>query len=493
MVEYTPTTIAEIQNSISSGMQQLEHKIGHVRFAGDVTITKVQHWGVVFDASCGGEKLKCVWFQRNVDLKDHTVYVISGKAQYTPYGMQIRVHSTEEDTVQVSHTEQLTRLCQERGWFEHKTRVDFRAYKRLGILSKKGSKGYEDFIAQLRIPCESVLVEIALEGPKTELDIIHGIAELTRQRADCILIIRGGGDFLDMSHSYDKAPIFQSIVDCKLPVISAIGHSNDDLLINRVCDFHTETPTTLACFIRGQWREVMRQAYQEQMQHVLHHLSASYGTARRRMVELLQRQLHAKREEFDVAKRSAMAALCPEPICDMPDVAYESDDAPRTIVVRLAGGAYHRACLRITSDRLDTADVDAIHQATIDGAARPQHAHLGAIQESHRALHARYVHWCDRPFGDATPVHAHSEPDRDDEDDEPSLVASQIARLEHYKRGLDHPHTQPCTLDVLRSIHETREANADDVPEMLSTLRQLRYLLLTYGDAPGDQAGDGRG
>ena len=484
MTNYTATTIAEIQTTISSGMQTLEHKIGNVRFIGDVTITKVQNWGVAFDASFNGDKIKCVWFQRNATLKDHTVYVICGKAQYTPYGMQIRVHLAEEDTVQISQTEKLTRQCNESGWFDQKKHVDFLAYKKLGILSKKGSKGYEDFISQLRIPCDSVLLEITLEGPKTESDIIHGISELTRQNVDCILIIRGGGDFLDMSNSYDKASIFKSIVECTVPVISAIGHSNDDLLINRICDFHTETPTTLACFIRGQWRNVMQQAYHDQRQHVMHHLTTSYGVARRQMVEQLQVLLQATRAQFDAAKRLAMATICPLPMYSMSEIGYD-DDAPHSnvheIVVRLSDGAYHLASLRITSERLDTAHVDETHQVEIDGDVRSKNAKLADIQDAHRDLHGRYMHWRERPFGDPTPVHSDSDP----ENNEQSSLANQIALLEHYKKQLDLPHAQPCTLDILLTVDATR-ANTNDVLDMMSLLRQLRYFVQTYCDVACD-------
>jgi len=506
VVDYTPTTIGAIQSTISSGMQALEHTIGNVRFIGDVTITKVQNWGVVFDASFDGEKIKCAWFQRNATLKDHTVYVICGKAQNTPYGMQIRVHSTEEDTAQISQTEKLTRLCTESGWFERKKKVDFLAYRRIGILSKTGSKGYDDFITQLRIPCERVLVEIALEGPKTESDIIRGISELTRASVDCILIIRGGGDFLDMSNSYDREPIFKSIVECAVPVISAIGHSNDDLLINRVCDFHTETPTTLACFIRGKWRDVMLQAYHDQRQHIAHHLATSYGVARRHMVDRLHQAMLEAREQFEVAKRAELATICPLPMYDMSDIGYaDEDDAPHSnehsIVVRLADGSYHRARLSVTRDRLDAATVDEIHRVEIDGADRTRNAPLAKRQKAYRDLRRRYERWRDRPFGgnathadecadacteDDSEADADADTDADtdadsasDHNNGPCPLADEIARLEQYKTQLDLPEVQPCTLDVLHSVDATR-ADTLDVPGMMSLLRQLRYFVHTH-------------
>ena len=486
MSEYTSTTIAEIQNAVASGMQQLEHTIGNVRFIGDVTISKVQNWGIVFDASCAGDKLKCVWFERNAQmkakLKDHTVYVICGKSQYTPYGMQIKVHSVVEDTETVSHTEQLMRLCNEKGWFTNKKEVDFLQYKRLGILSKKGSKGYEDFITQLRMPCDSVLVEISLEGAKTEPDIISGIAELVKRRVDCIMIIRGGGDFLDMSNSYDKATVFQAIVDCKVPVISAIGHSNDDLIINRVCDFHTETPTTLACFIRGQWRDSIQQAYVAQRQHITARLTDSYGLARRQISELIQSRRDAARVRFEHQKSAIIAAICPHPIYDM---SYIIGDAAKAgsdyeIVVKLKDGTYHKACIHISSDLVDTGDVDldSVHEASVDDFdTRVEHPLLAATQDAYRELHGQNRQWSDRQFGDVGITSEHPT-------DELSGLANQVALLEHYKLQLDNTNVQQCTLDILDDIavKSSFTEQPTDMPEMMSRVRQLRYLMQTYGD-----------
>jgi exodeoxyribonuclease VII large subunit len=476
MVDYASTTIAEIQSAVTNGMQKLEEKIGNVRFIGDVTISKQQNWGVVFDASSAGDKLKCVWFQRNAQLKDRTVYVICGKSQYTPYGMQIKVHSVVEDTETTTQTQQLLMLCNDKSWFVNKKGVDFLKYKRLGILSKKGSKGYEDFITQLRMPCERVLVEISLEGPKTESDIINGIAELTKQRVDCIMIIRGGGDFLDMSNSYDRAAIFQAVVDSKVPVISAIGHSNDDLIINRVCDFHTETPTTLACFIRGQWRDVIQQTYNAQRKSALDHLTFSYVHARRKITERVQYMRDETRVQFETLKKSVIKTICPYPIFDMSDIATIGKE--HTIAVKLKDGTYHRACIQMTSDPIAAGDLDldSIHRAEVEGLGiRSNHPQLATIQATYNELHETSLQWCDRPFG------GDSMPQMDDE-----LLGSlenQVALLEHYKTQLESTDVQQCTLDILEiSISQTDATSGCDLPEMISHVRKLRYLVQTYGD-----------
>jgi len=491
MIEYTSTTIAAIKHTISDGMQHLEHQVGNVRFVGDVTLSKQPGWGVVFDASCDGDKLKCVWFQRNAQLKDHVVYVICGRLQSTPYGMQVRVHSVEEEAGSVSHTEQLLQLCATNGWFERKRPVDFVACKKLGLLSKKGSKGYEDFITQLRVPCASVLVEIALEGPKTEPDVIRGLAELVAQQADCILIIRGGGDFLDMSNSYDKASVFQAIVDCPVPVVSAIGHSNDDLIINRICDFHTETPTTLACSIRGQWRDAMHKACQAQERQIRCHLHDAYGAVRGRIVARLQQRMQTARAQFDEAQRVAIARLCPYPIYEMPSThhaaAVTPDGSPHAILVRLADGCTHRALLHVTSEHVDVADVDVVRLARVDGALCHDHASVSANQVAYQAWHGCTQRWCDRPLG-GDPTLIASELDvcnpTNDDDDEMRTWLGQIAALEQSVEQVDAATVEACALDVLHASTASTGVDAHTLPDAMRRLRQVRYLVRTYcGDS----------
>jgi hypothetical protein len=152
-----------------------------------------------------------------------------------------------------------------------------------------------------------------------------------------------------------------------------------------------------------------------------------------------------------------------------------------TIVVRLADGSYHQACIQITSDIMDATNLDAIHKADIEDVACSVNAQLATLQSTYLDVSTTHIQLRDRSFGDATPVRCYSAHENDDI--RPFEI--QIALLEHYKLQLDNAHVQPCTLDILRTVDAFR-ATTSDFPEMLAFLRQLRYLMQTYGDASGD-------
>ena len=60
---------------------------------------------------------------------------------------------------------------------------------------------------------------------------------------DILIITRGGGSFEDLSvfNSENTANLFGLV---QIPIISAIGHAKDDVLLNHVADFNVATPTS---------------------------------------------------------------------------------------------------------------------------------------------------------------------------------------------------------------------------------------------------------
>jgi hypothetical protein len=61
-------------------------------------------------------------------------------------------------------------------------------------------------------------------------------------------------------------------------------------------------------------------------------------------------------------------------------------------------------------------------------------------------------------------------------------LENQVALLEHYKTQLESPDVQQCTLDILETSISQTDASGCDLPEMISHIRKLRYLVQTYGD-----------
>jgi len=68
---------------------------------------------------------------------------------------------------------------------------------------------------------------------------------------DAIIITRGGGDDLSL---YDDETVLRAVIDCKIPVVSAIGHSSDNTLLDFVSVNNLPTPS-----VAGSWLKELHQ------------------------------------------------------------------------------------------------------------------------------------------------------------------------------------------------------------------------------------------
>jgi exodeoxyribonuclease VII large subunit len=147
-----------------------------------------------------------------------------------------------------SKMRQLISECDTKGYFTSKKPIIWSNIKKIGILSKENTQGYNDFMTQFMLPIEICYKEIALEGPNTANSVIQAIEEL-QEMVDVMIIIRGGGSTSDISNSFDRMDIFNSIKSSSIPIITAIGHEadkGDKLLITSVSDYDFPTPSRAA-------------------------------------------------------------------------------------------------------------------------------------------------------------------------------------------------------------------------------------------------------
>ena len=131
--------------------------------------------------------------------------------------------------------------------------IEWNKVKKIGIISKKETQGYNDFVKQFDLNIEINLVEISLEGENTANETIIAIDNL--QSNDIIIIIRGGGATNEISNSFDNIDLFKKIKTSSKPIISAIGHEydkGDKLLITEITDLNYSTPTTAALHMKSE-------------------------------------------------------------------------------------------------------------------------------------------------------------------------------------------------------------------------------------------------
>src|SRR5262245_30052899 len=65
--------------------------------------------------------------------------------------------------------------------------------------------------------------------------------------ADAIALTRGGGQTV---HDLDNDDLISAVASSPVPVLVALGHATDDLVVARVADASFPTPTALGAFLR---------------------------------------------------------------------------------------------------------------------------------------------------------------------------------------------------------------------------------------------------
>ena len=120
--------------------------------------------------------------------------------------------------------------------------------KKIAIITGKNSAAAIDFKFNIerRYPiCEIILFYSLVQGENAPKDLIRNLFEAVSVSPDIILIGRGGGASEDLN-AFDDENLVREIYNCKIPIISAVGHQINQTLCDLVADKYASTPTGAA-------------------------------------------------------------------------------------------------------------------------------------------------------------------------------------------------------------------------------------------------------
>jgi exodeoxyribonuclease VII large subunit len=131
--------------------------------------------------------------------------------------------------------------------------------KRIAIISVKTSKGFSDFINILEnnpwsYAFTCVLFPALLQGDKA-VDSITEQLKVVKKLADhfdAVAIIRGGGGDVGLN-CYDHYSLAKEVALCPLPVLTGIGHSTNETVVEMIAAYNKITPTDVAYFLIQQF------------------------------------------------------------------------------------------------------------------------------------------------------------------------------------------------------------------------------------------------
>ena len=263
-VEPQPKTITEISNEIK---RFVEGNFNHVLIRGEIFGSKRAdsgHWylslkdeNAVLAAVCW----RGVASNLKVKIEDGLEVIATGKittfAGKSSYQLVI-------ESLEPAGQGALLKLLEERkqqfikeGLFDaaHKKPIPFLP-ETIGVVSSASGAVIRDIIHRIRdrVPSHIILWPTPVQGEGAAEKVaaaIRGFNALTKEspvkRPDVIIVARGGGSLEDL-WPFNEEVVIRAVYDSEIPLISAVGHETDTMLIDYVSDKRAPTPTGAAEF-----------------------------------------------------------------------------------------------------------------------------------------------------------------------------------------------------------------------------------------------------
>ena len=156
-----------------------------------------------------------------------------------------------------------------------------------------------------RFPTRILLWPTPVQGVGAEIKIaeaINGFNQL-KNKPDVLIVARGGGSLEDL-WCFNEEVVIRAVYNSQIPIISAVGHETDTMLIDYVADKRAPTPTGAAEFAVPVKSELSAQIHSLQARLLTG--GSRYLSERKTMLDglargipNLQQLLHEVTQKFD--------------------------------------------------------------------------------------------------------------------------------------------------------------------------------------------------
>ena len=257
-------TVTEVSNEIK---RFVEGNFNQILVKGEIFGAKRAdsgHWylslkdeGAVLSAVCW----RGVASNLKVKIEDGLEVVAKGKittfAGKSSYQLVIESLELEGEGALLKLLEERKQQFIKEGLFDvsHKKPIPFLP-NTIGVVSSASGAVIRDIIHRIkdRFPSHILLWSTPVQGEGAAEKIAEAIKGFNLidnnshiKSPDVIIVARGGGSLEDL-WPFNEEIVIRAVYDSKIPVISAVGHETDTMLIDYVADKRAPTPTGAAEF-----------------------------------------------------------------------------------------------------------------------------------------------------------------------------------------------------------------------------------------------------
>jgi exodeoxyribonuclease VII large subunit len=146
--------------------------------------------------------------------------------------------------------ERLRQALAEEGLFAPERKRPLPRFPRaVGLLTGVDAAARGDVVAGIttRYPAvRLVIAETRVQGPNAANAIVAALSRLAAcDGVDVVILARGGGSFEDLL-PFSSERVVRAVAACPVPIVSAVGHEQDEPLCDLAADVRAPTPTAAA-------------------------------------------------------------------------------------------------------------------------------------------------------------------------------------------------------------------------------------------------------
>jgi exodeoxyribonuclease VII large subunit len=246
--------------AFNRGVGQWLSRLPTVWVEGEVTeLRRHDRWATVFftlkdpaDGSCVGVTMARGRFDAlRLELSDgERVHVFGRPELYEPRAeFKLRALSVERfgAGAHLASLERLKAALAAEGLFSDARKRPLPLLpRRIGVVTGNDAAAKRDLITTIcsRFPPASLLVaETYVQGSRAAAEIVAAMGALCEHPdVDVVVLSRGGGSFEDLLPFSDER-VVRAVAECRVPVVSAVGHEQDTPLCDLAADVRASTPT----------------------------------------------------------------------------------------------------------------------------------------------------------------------------------------------------------------------------------------------------------
>lgn len=250
-------TVSDITNQIK---QLLESNFRDVLVEGEISnVTQSRNGHYYFTVKDDHAQLPCVIWRSTaqrlgVELSDGQQVVLGGDVQvYAPHGRyQMIVSLVQQAGVGrlQQKFEELKIKLQKEGLFNDDHKKPLPSFpQHIGVITSSTGAAFHDIRStfEQRWPLATLYLHHAsVQGLNSAGELVDAIQTMEGHTEIEVLIIGRGGGSLEDLWPFNEEKVARAIFDCKIPIISAVGHEVDFSISDFVADARAATPTQAA-------------------------------------------------------------------------------------------------------------------------------------------------------------------------------------------------------------------------------------------------------